>query len=175
MAPLAKKYDEYYTVADWKNWQDNWELINGFPYCMSPSPTVNHQSINGNILVQLSSKLQGCAKCKAYLPIDWIINEDTVVQPDVLVVCKEITAKNLTFPPTLIFEILSPSTAKKDKTVKFELYQEQAVKYYCMIDSETKAMELFVLVDGKYEKQIIDKTYTFELDECCLEFDFSLI
>lgn len=175
MAPLAKEYNEYYTVADWKNWQDNWELINGFPYCMSPSPTVHHQSINGNIIFQLLSKLQSCKKCKAYLPIDWIINEDTVVQPDVLVVCKEITTKNLTFPPILIFEILSPSTAKKDKTVKFDLYQEQGVKYYCMVDAETKAIELFLLVDGKYEKQNFDKNYTFELEDCKVDFDFGVI
>ncbi len=175
MTPLARKYDEYYSVADWKNWQDNWELINGFPYCMSPSPIRSHQNSNGLIYAQLLSKLNSCEKCKVYLPLDWIINEDTVVQPDLLIVCGEFTTNQLHFPPTLIFEILSPSTAKKDKTVKFDLYQEQGVKYYGMIEPETKAVELFALINDKYEKLNFDNTYTFDLDGCNVEFDFTKI
>lgn len=175
MAILSKTYSEHYTVFEWENWKDNWELIDGVPYCMSPAPTVKHQFINGNIYSELKSKLNTCKQCNVYLPIDWVINDDTVVQPDVLVVCKEITTKRLEFAPTIIFEILSPSTARKDKTEKFELYQAQGVKYYVMVDPDTKEIELFYLDNGLYSKQNFENNFIFEIEDCVVDIDFKNI
>ena len=175
MALLSKTYSEHYTVFEWENWKDNWELIDGVPYCMSPAPTVKHQSVNGNIYSELKSKLNACNKCSVYLPIDWVINEDTVVQPDVLVVCKEITTKRLEFAPKIIFEILSPSTARKDKTEKFELYQSQRVKYYVMVNPDTQEIELFQLINGVYIKQNFENNFIFEIEECSVDIDFKSI
>ncbi len=175
MGLAAKSYAAHYTISEWEKWNDQWELIDGVPYCMSPAPTVKHQDVGGNIYTELKSKLKNCNKCKAYLPIDWQITNETVVQPDVLVVCKEITTKRLQFTPTLIFEILSPSTARKDKTEKFELYQAEGVKYYCMVNPDNKEIELFVLIDGVYAKQDVSSFFVFELDECTVDFNFNAI
>ena len=175
MALLSKTYSEHYTVFEWEHWKDNWELIDGVPYCMSPAPTVKHQSVNGKIYAQFLSKLNECKKCNVYLPIDWVINEDTVVQPDVLVVCKEITTKRLEFAPSIIFEISSPSTARKDKTEKFELYQSQCVKYYVMVNPDTQEIELFQLINGVYIKQNFENNFIFEIEECSVDIDFKNI
>ncbi len=175
MASAEKTYSEYYTVAEWELWKDQWELIAGLPYCMSPAPTVNHQKINTKLLTQLNIKLENCLKYNAYMPVDWQINEDTVVHPDISVVCREITTNRLFFAPTLIFEILSPSTARKDKTEKFELYQQNSVKYYGMVNLDSKKIELFLLVDGTYVKQDFSDNYTFNLDECDVNVDFTTI
>jgi Uma2 family endonuclease len=83
--------------------------------------------------------------------VDWQISDDTVVQPDVLVVCDENEEEEkLTVTPVLVFEILSPSTARKDRVLKYQLYQNSGVTYYCIVDPGTKSAEVFVLRDQKY-------------------------
>ena len=74
-------------------------------------------------------------------PIDWKINEETTVQPDNLVVCGELEKKAyLNKTPTLIFEILSKSTAHKDRTTKFKLYEQEGVRHYVIVD-QMKALQ----------------------------------
>ncbi len=53
------------------------------------------------------------------MPIDWVIDDETVVEPDILILCKPVEGNRLTFPLSAIFEILSPSTKRKDKGAKF--------------------------------------------------------
>lgn len=175
MGLAENKYSEHYTVAEWEKWNDQWELINGAPYCMSPAPTVKHQLINTKLINQINNKLINCVKCIAIMPVDWQINDETVVQPDISVVCKEVTTNRLFFAPTIIFEILSPSTARKDKTEKYELYQTQGVRYYVMVNPDTKEIELFLLVNGIYTKQDFTDNYTFTIDECVVNIDFTTI
>ena len=175
MGLAERTYLEHYTVSQWEKWNDQWELISGVPYCMSPAPTIKHQNINGNIYIEFKSKLKLCGSCIVYLPVDWQISDDTVVQPDISVVCKEVTTNRLFFAPTIIVEILSPSTARKDKTEKYELYQTQGVKYYVMVNPDTKEIELFLLVNGIYTKQDFTDNYTFTIDECVVNIDFTTI
>lgn len=136
-------YTESYSVTEWENWNDPWELIHGFPYCMSPSPSIRHQMVNTTILVELTSQLRPCKNCKAIMPIDWQIDFQTIVIPDILVICQPATGQRLTFPPTAIFEILSPSTEKKDRFVKFDLYQSQGVTWYILVDIATEKVEVY--------------------------------
>ncbi len=78
--------------------------------------------------------------------------------------------------PEAIFEILSPSTQKKDRTEKFELYQAQKVPYYTLFDPETESAEIYKLDEnGMYQKQNFNKSFTFHFGECKVELDFSLI
>lgn len=175
MGEAAKSYAAYYTVAEWEHWQDQWELIDGMPYCMSPAPSSRHQRISFLIAYQLelSIKSGSCKKCKVYIPIDWQIAEDTVVQPDVLIVCNPIQGARLYQRPEIVFEILSPSTKRKDRTVKFDLYQEQKVPYYILVDPDTEAVEVYVLgSDGLYSLTAFDSVFTFQLGDCGVEIDF---
>ncbi|MCI5120495.1 MAG: Uma2 family endonuclease [Candidatus Electrothrix sp. AUS4] len=83
----------------------------------------------------------------------------------------------LTKAPSLIFEILSPSTSSKDRITKFNLYEEEGVDYYCIVDPKTGTAKVHVLRDGRYVKLLdaTDETVTFTLKDCVFEFDFSRI
>ncbi len=178
MGILKQKDYPNYSVADYEIWNGDWELIEGIPYSMSPAPTIAHQSISQKISGQLFELLKNCKKCQALLPVDWKLADDTVVQPDNLVVCVEVSGQYLTQAPEIVFEILSPSTAKKDEGIKFELYQQEGVKYYIIVNPETSVAKVFRLTDdGRLikKKDTKNETIRFSLDECELDFDFSQI
>ncbi|WP_456375514.1 Uma2 family endonuclease [Thiolapillus sp.] len=113
----------HYTYEDYVQWEGRWELIHGIPYAMTPTPSIQHQKICQHIAVGLDRALSECEACLALLPVDWKIDEDTVVQPDNLVICDEVTDTYLRKAPIMIFEVLSKSTASKDKNTKFALYE----------------------------------------------------
>ena len=171
----------YYTYDDYKNWEGNdWELIYGQAYCMSPAPMLKHQNISSNIAWELKNSLQNCDNCKAYMPIDWKISEDTVVQPDNSVIChKPQHEAYITKAPKIIFEILSKSTAKKDKGLKFNLYEQEGVKYYIIVDPKEELAKVYELKDGRYVKMYdeSDESVDFHISECnkTVSFDFSKI
>ena len=94
---LPQRDTEHHTYADYLTWPDDvrYELIDGVAYLMAPAPTLDHQDVVGEIYFQLRQAL-GDQPCRAYVaPVDVRLphsNEadadvDTVVQPDVLVVC----------------------------------------------------------------------------------------
>ena len=170
-------YIPKYTYEDYQHWEDPWELIEGIPYAMTPLPSIRHQNLSGNIHFQLKSLLKTCGQCRAFLPINWKISEDTILQPDNCVVCDEIVENYLTHAPILIFEILSPSTALKDKNIKYQLYQEQGVQYYIIVNPQTNGAEVFELKKQSYEKlaDVRNETILFNLGECQISFDFSQI
>lgn len=68
-----------YTYEDYKLWEGKWELINGIAYAMSRAPMIKHQSISSKIARYLDEALESCKFCQALLPIDWKIDENTVV------------------------------------------------------------------------------------------------
>lgn len=168
----AVKILPYYTYEDYRLWEGRWEIIEGIPYAMSPAPNPRHQWISSNIKYEIKDALKksGCKNCKVYDFIDIKIAEDTVVQPDAVVVCKEIDKVFLDFPAALVVEILSPSTAMKDRNNKFTIYQSSKIPYYIIIDVDKNEIEVYLLKDdGKYELQNIstDLPYTFHLDSSC--------
>ncbi|NOQ29872.1 MAG: Uma2 family endonuclease [Helicobacteraceae bacterium] len=168
----------HYTYEEYENWEGRWELIDGIPYAMSPSPVYAHQDISANISYELKSRLKNCKFCKAVLAVDWIISNDTVVCPDNMVSCtKGIKTKFIEKTPEVIFEILSPSTKKKDRTTKYNLFQEKGVKYYILVDPKGSFAELYILKDGYYklEAEFSNETFNFELDECSFKFNFGNI
>jgi Uma2 family endonuclease len=166
---IAEKYIPHYTYEEYAQWEGKWELIEGMPYAMSPAPIPQHQVVNGNLYGIFKESLKrGCDDCKAYLPIDWKIAEDTIVQPDLLIVCKKIEKKYLDFPPTIVVEILSPSTALNDRGLKFEIYQTQRVKYYLIVDPQFKKIEVYELLNNKYEPVAVNpSSYNFILEDNC--------
>jgi Uma2 family endonuclease len=148
-----------------------------FPYAMTPSPSFEHQNVNTRIVGELYVKLAQCEHCRPMIFIDWKITEDTVVQPDVSAICKPNFGKFLNVTPTLIFEILSPATAQKDRFVKYELYRDAGVKYYVLVDIVKKTAEVFELKEGEYElvSTLGTDNFLFDLEACKLEMEFSKI
>ncbi|OGW13690.1 MAG: hypothetical protein A2W77_07045 [Nitrospinae bacterium RIFCSPLOWO2_12_39_16] len=177
MKGIKIDYIPRYTYNDYVQWEGRWELIEGIPYAMTPLPILEHQVISGNIFIQLSELLKGCGKCKALLPVDWKIDDDTVLEPDVLVVCEEVGGKYITNPPIMIFEILSSATVFKDRNIKYKIYESQGVKYYIMADIDAKVAEVFELINGSYKKlkDAQRDVIAFDLDNCKIDFDFEKI
>lgn len=180
MALSKMEHLPHYTYDDYINWEGKWELINGIPYAMSPLPNYEHQRINTKLLNLFSKSLELCAKCEVIMPIDWKINEDTIVQPDVSVICHErnnVIGNFLNFAPSIIVEILSPATAKKDQTLKYEIYEREGVKYYIIVNPIKKVVEIFQLLNGKYVKvkETAEEAFDFELEECSFSLDFKEI
>ncbi len=174
----------HYSVEDWEQWEGRWELIEGIPYAMSPMPTPKHQLISTNICTLLKEELEECENCVCLISIDWQISEDTVLEPDNLIVCSEnleeelFSKKRLYFPPKVVFEILSPSTREKDRLTKYEIYEREGVSYYVLIDPDTEEVEIYRLEEGKYRELARfrrEGEFTFDLGRCRAKLDFSKI
>ncbi len=181
MLAFEEKYLPKYTKADYLQWEGNWELISGVPYAMSPMPSWRHQKLNLKIAARIEDALCGCSECEVNLPINWEISENTIVQPDVVVICRPFEeGVFIGKTPEIVFEILSPSTSQKDKTLKFELYQDAGVKYYVIVYPSVNKAEIFVL-DNPSIKQYRSEgnfdsgNYNFITSGCSFDFDFGKI
>ncbi|MES1221537.1 MAG: Uma2 family endonuclease [Bacteroidota bacterium] len=173
----AIKILPHYTYSDYILWEGRWEVIGGIPYAMSPAPTPRHQRISVTLSSVFEIALKQCKKCKAYLPIDYMLSDDTILQPDLLVVCGEIKKKFLDFPPSLVLEILSPATALKDRHTKYSLYEKQGIKYYVIIDPNTDEAEIYLLKEKVFELQQKGGNFSFEFtfDDCTALVNFGEI
>lgn len=167
----------HYTYDDYLHWKGDWELIHGIPYAMAPAPTVEHQHISNKIARYLTEALDPCQHCHALLPVDWKIADDTVVQPDNLVICFPPKGTYITKTPTLIFEILSKSSAQKDQTTKYRIYEKEGVKYYIIVDPVERIAKVFQRVSGKFQKLMgaTDETVSFDINDGSIQFDFGKI
>jgi len=172
----ALAYEEKYSVEDYQKWEGDWELIYGDAYAMAPSPMYSHQFVSGKIYRQIDEQLDSCKNCAAIFEMDWEISDDTVVRPDSMVICYEPEEK-LTKKPEIIFEINSPSTSRRDEILKFDLYQNEGVKWYILVYPNNRKAKVYQLIDHTYKKvgDFSDEHYQFDLQECSIDFDFSLI
>ncbi|RUM72960.1 MAG: Uma2 family endonuclease, partial [Sulfurovum sp.] len=102
----------------------------------------------------------------------------TIVEPDNLVICHEPQNEAyITKAPKVIFEILSKSTAHKDKNLKYSLYEKEGVEYYIIVDPTESLAKVYKLHTGKYIKvcDASDESVSFTLDACDFTFDFGKI
>jgi Uma2 family endonuclease len=159
------KYIPRYTYADYCLWEGDWELIDGHPYAMAPSPFGQHQRILREFTTAISIELKKkrCT-CEAFSDLDWNIDDENVVRPDAMIVCGKKVMKHLEYAPVWIVEILSQSTAFRDQIIKKELYAEQGVKYYLIADTDKKSVIIFELVNGEYQ---IKTDAHFDLTDHC--------
>jgi Uma2 family endonuclease len=173
----AVKILPHYTYSDWEHWEGQWELIEGIPYAMSPTPVPKHQKIAVSLAAEFRMVLKSCKECAAYQPIDYRVSDDTILQPDMLVVCGEILRKYLDFAPALVVEILSPSTALKDRHSKYSIYESQGVPYYLIISPDIEEVEVYKLIDGIYSLEQKGKNFSYEflLGKCPAMIDFKEI
>jgi Uma2 family endonuclease len=170
---------KHYNHDDYEQWEgeENSELIGGARYVMQPGPALSHQRIATRLTSEFHFLLKNSRTCTVYQPLNYRIANDTILQPDMVVVCGEPGELYLDFPPTLVAEILSPSTALRDRNIKFAIYQTQAVMYYLIIHPGAQEVEVYRWENGKYALKTKGKDihYTFELAECKAEIDFSQI
>lgn len=160
MTPLPK--ERRYSYADLLAWDDDtrYELYDGQPRALA-SPSDVHQRICMEISRQLANYLVG-KRCKVFpAPFDVRLFEekgdrpedvDTVLQPDLLVVCDQnkVDRHGVHGAPDLVVEVLSPGTAQYDRLIKFNLYRRAGVREYWIVDPDTKMVQVFRLEDGLY-------------------------
>jgi len=105
----------------------------------------------------------------AYQAIDYKITEDTILQPDLSILCKPANKKFIDFPPALVAEILSPSTAIKDRFTKADLYKSQRILYYIIISLEGGEVEVYELENEGYvlKQKGKDFNYPFSFEGHC--------
>jgi Uma2 family endonuclease len=133
------------------------ELIDGEHY-VTPSPARKHQKIAWNLNGLLWIYLQNHPVGDAFgAPFDVVFSHFDVVEPDLLFVSAErrakvITDQNVQGAPDLVVEIGSPSTRKRDETIKRLLYERFGVREYWVIDPELDAIKVYRRVGERYER-----------------------
>lgn len=165
----ARKFIPHYSAEDYGHWEGDWELWDGIPVAMSPSPFGWHQALATRLARVLGNEIDR-QDCRATVinEIDWIVSDDTVVRPDVLVVCGGFPERHVETTPALIAEVLSPSTAERDRTFKRDLYDRQRVSVYLLIDPENQTLEAYRRDgSGHWENQQVAKAIDFTLCNDC--------
>jgi Uma2 family endonuclease len=170
---MALAYEEYYTIDDYKKWEGDWELISGMPYAMSPFALPKHQLISGNIFFELKQKLNNC-KCEVLMECEIIISTDTILRPDVIIYCDKIKDK-LTKTPSVVFEVVSKTSIKRDEIIKKEIYEQEGVKYFILVYPDKKRAKAYENKDGKFFKIADEDDIVVFNFECEIEFDFKKI
>ena len=158
-----------YSYADYLTWwfEERVELFKGKIHKVDKTPKRIHSEVRGKIVMALWEFIKENDFEVYTAPFDVRLNKNqnlshhenyTVVQPDIVVICNKDILDDLgaNGAPDLIIEILSPSTIKKDYTEKFNLYEENAVKEYWLVNPEGKSLQIYHLEDDKYEEL---KTY----------------
>ncbi len=146
-----------FTYEDYRNTPDDvrYELLDG-ELVMSPSPKEIHQRIDKDIGTPLDIFVKAGRLGRTYsAPFDVIFSDTEVVQPDIIFVSNErlhiITEDNIRGAPDLIIEILSPSTAGRDRTFKRTLYERHGVNEYWMVDTDARNITVLILGENGYE------------------------
>lgn len=133
---------------------ERYEMIEGVVYDMSPSPSEGHQRATTAIGSLFFSAFKG--QCRTYVsPFDvWPTGDtnDAYVQPDVTVICNanKITNDGCVGAPDLVVEVLSPSTAGKDRKAKLRLYQRSGVREYWIVDPVMRTVEVFCIEQNMF-------------------------
>ncbi|HBA86794.1 MAG TPA: Uma2 family endonuclease [Geobacter sp.] len=154
MGSIAEKPANGFTYNHYLTWPEDerWEIINGEAYSMTPAPSIKHQEVSLFLSTLFAQFFKGKG-CRTFCaPTDVVFDEQNVVQPDLLVVCdrSKITESNIKGAPDLIVEIISPSTAVKDKREKKALYERFGVREYLIVYPAEELVERFELADGRY-------------------------
>ena len=184
LANTAEKKDGEYTLDDYYALPDERrvELIDGVFYDMS-APAVIHQKILGELHLlfrECTDAHEG--ECEVYLaPCDVRLDMDnkTMVQPDLLVICKEydLGAKRFEGAPDLVLEILSPSTRSKDMLLKLYKYQNAGVKEYWIVDPDHETVLVYDFREDNFypEKYDFDSVIPIHISDGQCSIDFSRV
>lgn len=148
-----------YQEEDWE------ELLDGKTVLMSPRPRINHNRIALNIARSLQNQIEGTGKpCETFVDgTDVYLGEKDRVIPDVMIVCKKeiIGQDGIHGAPSLIVEVLSPSTRKRDKGYKKDLYERYGVLEYWIVSPTERTVEVYLLANGQFQ---LDEVYELPAD-----------
>ena len=133
------------------------ELIDGEHY-VTPSPNRKHQAIVWNLTQVIGPYLESHPIGRAFTaPFDVVFSEFDVVEPDLLYISNSkqadiLTAKHVRGAPDLVVEIGSPSTRRRDETIKRKLYERCGVEEYWVIDPEIETIAVYRHAGNNYQR-----------------------
>ena len=154
--PPAAEAIKKYTYEDYLNWpeDEHVELIEGQIHYMA-SPNVRHQELVTKLGARFDNYLHG-KECVVFpvnldVRVDFGAGNESVVQPDLLVVCdkSKLDKTGLNGAPDLVIEILSPSTRSHDLVWKYNKYLEIGVREYWTIEPEKEEITVNILTEDK--------------------------
>ncbi|GAB7389215.1 Uma2 family endonuclease [Bacillaceae bacterium] len=158
-----KDHERKFNYLDYLSWEEEnarVELIDGKVYNMTPSPSTKYQVVLGELFRRFADYLEQ-KSCQVFIsPFDVRLFAENkkeeeivdVVQPDLLVVCdeKKVDERGCKGSPDLIVEVFSPASAKKDRLIKYRLYEKAKVKEYWIVDPLNESVEVYTLEQGRY-------------------------
>ena len=130
------------------------QVIDG-DHSVNPAPSTYHQTVSGRLQCQLHTRIELTGKGIVYdASVDVQITDHDIVQPDLVVVLfprmQMIAPTKINGVPDLVVEILSPSTASNDTSLKKHLYERTGVGEYWIADPDHQRLEQYRLIDGSY-------------------------
>jgi len=145
-----------FTYEDLKNWEPDLyrhEIIEG-EHFMSPSPNIYHQEIVLNLGTHLSYYVKNKKLGRVFVaPVDVIFSDYDVCVPDLIFVSNEnlsiIKEENIQGAPDLLIEVLSPTSEKRDKEIKFKRYAYFGVKDYWIVNPKQQSIEIYDLANSQ--------------------------
>jgi Uma2 family endonuclease len=165
MPDALLKKDRRWTYRDYREWDlkegERYEIIYGVAYAMS-APNDRHQAISIALAAKFYTFLEG-KPCKVRpAPYDVRLfyeedeSDDTVVQPDLTVICdeKKRGSEGCRGAPDLVVEILSPSNTVIEMDRKFDLYLKAGVREYWLAAPEERVIHIHRFEDGKTSTRI---------------------
>jgi Uma2 family endonuclease len=135
------------------------ELIDGEHY-VTPSPNIRHQAILGNLYFLVRTWLEQHPVGRVFMaPLDVVFSDFDVVEPDLLFVSRErapdiLAVKHVTGAPDIVVEIGSPTTRKRDETIKRRLYERSGMFEYWVIDPDLEVVRICRNRDGRFERPV---------------------
>ncbi len=151
----ALRDQHHYTYADYRAWSEDmrYELIDGAAFLMAPAPSLDHQTVAFEVGHQIRTALDGHPCRVLVAPVDVLLGPaergeeaiDTVVQPDVLVVCDpaKLSPRGVRGAPDWVLEVLSPASASHDQTVKLAAYERAGVREYWLAHPADRVLTIY--------------------------------
>jgi Uma2 family endonuclease len=167
---LPRRDTLHHTYGEYLTWPDTEreELIDGIAYVREPpAPSRPHQELVGELYHQIRLALAG-KRWRPYIaPFDVRLPKageaddeiDTVVQPDVLIVCdlNKLDVRGMRGAPDWLAEILSPTTANHDQIVKLPVYERAGVLEVWLIHPTDRTLTIYRLESGRYGRPIVQQ------------------
>src|SRR3989442_711980 len=144
-------YEEYYKLDD----DQRYEIIDG-NLLMAPAPDTWHQDWSRELSMLLVTHVKRHKLGKVFVaPVDVVLDDENTVQPDLVFISSDnlgiIKRRAIFGTPNLLVELISPSSVRRDRYDKKDLYARFGVKEYWIGDPANKSLEILTLKQGNYE------------------------
>lgn len=159
---IQKNEDKHFTFQDFLSWDEGnrYEIFDGVPVLLA-SPTTKHQGGVSFLTIEFGTHFKG-KHCRIFpspftvrfSEIDDYENADNVFEPDVSIVCnkEQLDQYGCKGAPSLVVEVLSPSTSRNDRIKKYNAYQKFGVREYWIVDPLNETVEIYILDEGIYKR-----------------------